>query len=44
LGLDSIEQGINRLAANPATAGAVPALRRRLAQARTLERAGVSKE
>ena len=36
LGLDSIDQAINRLAANPATASAVPELRRRLAQARLL--------
>jgi hypothetical protein len=36
LGLDSIDQAINRLAANPATASAVPELRRRLAQARQL--------
>ncbi len=34
LGLDTIDQGINRLAANPGTAGAVPDLRRRLAKAR----------
>ena len=36
LGLDSIDQAINKLAANPATASAVPELRRRLAQARQL--------
>ena len=36
LGLDSVGQAINRLAANPATAGAVPQLRRRLAEARAL--------
>jgi hypothetical protein len=36
LGLDSIDQAINKLAANPAAAGAVPELRRRLAQARQL--------
>jgi hypothetical protein len=36
LGLDSIDQAINRLAANPAAASAVPELRRRLAQARSL--------
>ncbi len=34
LGLDTIDQGINRLAANPGTADAVPELRRRLAKAR----------
>jgi len=38
LGLDSIDHAINRLAQNPATAGAVPDLRRRLAQARALAR------
>ena len=36
LGLDSIDQAINKLAANPATASAVPELRHRLAQARQL--------
>jgi len=36
LGLDSIDQAINKLAANPATASAVPGLRRRLAQARQI--------
>jgi hypothetical protein len=36
LGLDSIDQAINRLAANPAAAPAVPELRRRLAKARSL--------
>jgi hypothetical protein len=36
LGLDTIDQGINRLASNPAAAASVPELRRRLAQARTL--------
>jgi hypothetical protein len=36
LGLDSIDQAINKLAANPATAGAVPELRRRLAHARQI--------
>jgi hypothetical protein len=36
LGLDSIEQAINRLAQNPATANAVPDLRRQLAQARSV--------
>lgn len=40
LGLDSIDQAINKLAANPATAGAVPDLRRRLAKARSLAKAG----
>jgi hypothetical protein len=39
LGLDSINQAINRLAANPATAGAVPDLQRRLAQARSIAQA-----
>jgi hypothetical protein len=39
LGLDTIDQAINRLAANPAAATAVPELRRRLAKARTLVRA-----
>jgi len=39
LGLDSIDQAINKLAANPATAAAVPDLRRRLAQARSLAKA-----
>ena len=36
LGLDAVDQGINRLAANPAAAAAVPALRERLAKARAL--------
>ena len=36
LGLDSIDLAINRLAANPAAAAAVPDLRRRLAKARDL--------
>ena len=36
LGLDSVDQAINRLAANPATAHAVPELRQRLARARAL--------
>jgi len=36
LGLDSVDQAINRLAADPAAAGAVPQLRRRLAEARAL--------
>jgi hypothetical protein len=41
LGLDTIDQAVNRLAANPAAAGAVPDLRRRLAKARQLaEQAG----
>jgi hypothetical protein len=39
LGLDTIDQAINRLAANPAAAAAVPDLRRRLAKARGLVRA-----
>lgn len=39
LGLDSIDQAINKLAADPATAAAVPDLRRRLAQARKLAKA-----
>ena len=39
LGLDSIDQAINRLAADPAAASTVPELRRRLAQARTLAKA-----
>jgi hypothetical protein len=41
LGLDAIDQAINRLAANPAAAAAVPDLRRRLAKARGL--AGAAK-
>jgi hypothetical protein len=36
LGLDTIDQAINRLASNPAAAAAVPDLRRRLAQARSV--------
>ena len=40
LGLDSIDQVLNRLAANPATASAVPDLRRQLARARALTKAG----
>jgi hypothetical protein len=36
LGLDTIDQAINRLAANPAAATAVPDLRRRLAKAREI--------
>jgi hypothetical protein len=36
LGLDTVDQAINRLAANPAAAAAVPDLRRRLAKARSL--------
>lgn len=39
LGLDSVDQAIDRLAKNPATAASVPELRRRLAQARRLEKA-----
>jgi len=41
LGLDAVELALGRLAANPATAGAVPALRKQLAKARkTLAQAG----
>jgi len=36
LGLDTIDQAINRLASNPSAAAAVPDLRRRLAHARNL--------
>lgn len=36
LGLDMVDQGINRLAANPAAAAAVPVLRERLTKARAL--------
>jgi hypothetical protein len=36
LGLDTIDQAIDRLASNPAAAAAVPDLRRRLAQARSV--------
>lgn len=36
LGLDTIDQAVNRLAADPAAASAVPDLRRRLAKARHL--------
>jgi hypothetical protein len=39
LGLDTVDQAINRLAANPAAAAAVPDLRRRLAKARALAEA-----
>jgi hypothetical protein len=40
MGLDAVDDAIGRLSANPAAAGAVPELRRRLAAARgTLERA-----
>jgi hypothetical protein len=42
LGLDVADQAINRLAENPAAAAAVPALRTRLAQARSLARGGTS--
>ena len=35
LGLDAVDLALAKLAANPATAGAVPTLRRRLAQARS---------
>jgi hypothetical protein len=38
LGMDVLDQAINRLAANPATASYVPALRKRLAEARGLNR------
>jgi hypothetical protein len=38
LGLDNIDQAINRLAQNPATASAVPELRQQLAQARSVVR------
>jgi len=40
LGLDTVDQGINRLAADPAAAAAVPELRQRLARARGLAEAG----
>ena len=40
LGLDSIDQGINKLAANPAAAPAVTDLRQRLAKARSIAAAG----
>lgn len=43
LGLDAVDQGINRLAANPAAAAAVPALRQRLAKARALAEANRSR-
>jgi hypothetical protein len=39
LGLDSIDQAINKLAENPAASAAVPDLRRRLAKARSLAQA-----
>jgi hypothetical protein len=39
LGLDVVDQGINRLAANPAAAASVPELRQRLAKARALAKA-----
>src|SRR6516162_8117385 len=41
LGLDSADQAINRLAANPSAAPAVPELRRRLAKARSLAAATI---
>jgi hypothetical protein len=40
LGLDSIDQALERLARNPQTAPAVPELKRRLAQARQIAAAG----
>ena len=41
LGLDAVQLALGKLAANPATAGAVPALRKQLANARkTLAKAG----
>ena len=43
LGLDAIDQGINRLASNPAAAASVPELRRRLAQARSLTAAAANR-
>jgi hypothetical protein len=39
LGMDSIDKAIDRLAKNPQTAAAVPELRHRLAQARSIEAA-----
>jgi hypothetical protein len=39
LGMDSIDKALDRLAADPQTAAAVPALRARLAQARAIARA-----
>jgi hypothetical protein len=43
LGLDAVDLALAKLAANPATASAVPALRRRLAQARSaLNRSGTT--
>jgi hypothetical protein len=41
LGLDTVDQAINRLAANPSAAPAVPELRRRLAKARSLAAATI---
>lgn len=42
LGLDAVDQAINRLARDPATASAVPELRRRLAKARSVAAAAAS--
>jgi hypothetical protein len=42
LGLDTVDQAINRLAENPAAASAVPELRRRLAKARSVAAAAAS--
>ena len=39
LGLDSIDKAVDRLAQNPQTAAAVPELKRRLAQARSIAKA-----
>ena len=39
LGMDSIDKAIDRLAQNPQTAAAVPELKRRLAQARSIAKA-----
>jgi hypothetical protein len=43
LGLDAVDLAIARLAANPATAGAVPSLRKQLAMARRTLGAGGSR-
>ena len=44
LGLDAVDVVLNKLAANPAAAGAVPALRKRVAAARgTIAAAGTRK-
>jgi hypothetical protein len=40
LGLDTIDQAVRKLAANPAAASAIPALRNRLAEARRTVAAG----